>query len=371
MIRSSRSWIEISKSSLSRNVKMFRKITDHKMKLMAVVKSNAYGHGVKEISNLLNKDKNINWFGVDSIDEALVLRSNKITKPILILGYTPINKLKDAVKNVFSIAIYNIETLKFLVKTNGRVNIHLKIDTGMGRQGIKSTELDNILKILKKSKNINLQGVFTHFASADEEDTTFTKTQIIEFEKSIEKIKENGFDPELIHASATSGTIAFPSAHFNLVRIGIGTYGLYPSPYISKSKKITLKPILEWKCYVAKIKLIKKGETVGYGRMWKSDSDRKVALVPVGYFDGYDRKLSNIGRVIIKGKYCPIVGRVSMNMMSVDVTNIKDINLEDEVILIGKSGNFEVTVDEVAHKIGTINYEVVTRINPNLSRFII
>ena len=371
MLKSARSWVEISKPALVHNVEVFRKTVGSKVKIMVVVKSNAYGHGVKETVQVLSEIKDVDWFGVDSIDEAVGLRRLGINKPVLVLGYTPVFRVEDACRNSISIAVYNSETLNALSRLKTKINIHLKIDSGMGRQGVKVSEVEKIVDFIRSSRNINLEGVFTHFASADEEDFSFTDFQIKNFKKTLQIIKSKGIIPEIVHCSATAGTMANKRGHFNLVRAGIGLYGLYPSGHVEKISTGKFRPVLSWKCYIARIKMVSKGESVGYGRTWIADGTRKIALIPVGYYDGYDRKLSNKGRVIIKGKYAPVVGRVSMNMMSVDVTNIKDFKLEDEVILLGKEGRAEVSADWLAREIGTINYEVVTRINSVLPRFIV
>lgn len=371
MIRSVRSWVEISKSSLIHNVNVFRKVVGNNVLIMAIVKSNAYGHGVKQVAKILEKTKTVNLFGVDSISEAVDLRLINVKKPILVLGYTPFYRLSDASKYKISISVYDIQTLKKLANLKRNINIHLKIDTGMGRQGIKENEVNEFLDVLMANRNVNLEGIFTHFATADEENKNFTNFQIEDFKKILKMISKRKISPSMIHSSATSGTALYPDAHFDLVRAGIGIYGLFPSMHVKEKNNFRIKPVLSWKCYIAKIKIIKSGESVGYGGTWIAKTNRKIALVPTGYYDGYDRKLSNNGNVIVKGKLVPIVGRISMNMMTIDVTDVNGVKLEDEVVLIGKQGHVEVTADDLARQIGTINYEVVTRINLTLPRIVI
>lgn len=370
-----KSWIEISRKNLIFNLNQIKKIVDNK-KIACVVKANAYGHGLEEIVSILKKEKNI-IFAVDSLKEALTARKIEKQKEILILGYLPLNQLEITVKNEFSFIVYNLESLQEILslKTNKKAKIYLKIETGLNRQGIKEENLEKFLNLIKKNKDkIVFEGVSTHFANIEDTiNPDFAMKQLNNFEKVIQKIEKEGIDIPFKHCAASAAIILYPQTHFNLIRLGISLYGLWPSKEVFSlsQRKIVLKPVLTWKTIVAQIKEIKKGETVGYGRTWQAFKKVKIAIIPIGYFDGYDRKLSNVGRVLIKGKFCKVIGRIAMNMFMVDVTNLKNICLEDEVVLIGRMGNNEITAEELAEKTGTINYEIIARINPGLPKIII
>ncbi len=372
---SNRTWVEISKENLLYNLKEFRKIVG-KTTIACIIKANAYGHDIEKMVQILRKEKNI-LFGVDSIAEAGKIRKIEKRIPVLILGYTPFNQLETAIKNNFSFVVYNRETLEKIVKLKIKnpAKVHLKIETGLNRQGVIGKKLEELLKLIKKNpQRIILEGVSTHFANIEDTlKTDFAMKQLNNFEKVIVLIEKDGFQISYKHCAATAAIIRYPQTHFNLVRLGIGLYGLWPSRDIKilSNNKLNLRPVLSWKTIIAQIKEVNKGESVGYGRIWTAPRKSKVAVLPVGYYDGFDRKLSNCGRVLIKNQYANIIGRVAMNMIMADVTEIKGLKLEDEVFIIGKQDKNEITAEEIAEKIGTINYEVVTRINPLISRIIV
>jgi alanine racemase len=351
---------------------------------MAVVKSNAYGHGFAGYPLLMQKF-GVDFFGVDSITEALTLRKNGIKKPILVLGYTMAENFDEARKNGISITISSFEQLEKISRLfasgdiarndkkgkGNELNIHIKIDTGMHRQGFQLDEVKKVALFIKKNlPQIKFEGIYTHFAAA--KNPSFpadTNKQIEQFEKAVETIKSFGSKP-IKHAAATSGTIVFPKAHFDMVRIGIGMMGLWPS-YETKAcyeEKIKLKTALCWKTIVSEIKYIKKGESIGYDFTENLDRDSKVAILPIGYWHGYKRDLSSIGHVLIKGKRAKILGRISMDMIVIDVTDVKNIKICDEVVLLGKDGKEEVTAYELALLADTSWYEIITQINPLIKR---
>lgn len=377
------SWVEIDKKALFYNISQLKKLLSDKTKLMTVVKGNAYGHGISEIANIINNK--IDWLGVNSLDEAILLKKSGIVKPILILGYTQISRLNEVVENNFRQVVYNKQTVKELIRIGKPVKVHIKIETGTNRQGIDSKELLEILDQIKKSRvkiegvytqRLEIEGISTHFATLEEEQNAYYKKQLDRFQKQLALIKSTGVNPKIIHTASSAAAILYRQTHFDMVRVGIGLYGLWPSELvkeIAKKRKISLKlkPVLIWKTRFVQIKTVEKGETIGYGRIYKADRDMQIAILPIGYYDGYDRRLSNNSQVLIDGQFANVIGRVMMNMIIVDVTKIKNIKVEDEVILIGKSGVNEITAKDLAEKIGTINYEVVTRINPQIPRVII
>ena len=371
-----RTWIEINKSALKNNLHAFRNLIGPKCLLMAVVKSNAYGHSLIDFSRLV-ENFGIDWFGVDSIFEAESLRKATLKKPILVLGHTLQNKVESAITNNISLTIADFKTLNDLKKINkhrNKLKIHIKVDTGMHRQGFIVSEIPEVIKFLKNQPTIVLEGAYTHFSSAKNPAFPYTtEKQFEEFKKAISLFKSSGFKIFIKHASATSGTIIFPQSHFDMVRIGIGLYGLWPSKETREAfiNKIKIEPVLSWKTKVGQIKNLPKGSKIGYDLTETLSRSSTVALLPIGYWHGLPRLLSSIGKVLINGKKVKILGRISMDMVSIDVTDIRNVKEGDDVIIIGKSGKLEVSVDEIAYLADTINYEIVTRLNPFIKRIII
>lgn len=373
-----KTWVEVSRTALVENLKTLKRIVGKKTKIACVVKANAYGHGILEVAKILERER-ADFFAVDNIKEATLLKSSGISTPILILGYVELADLKEAILSDFSFVSYNKETLRKIISLSlpKPAKIHLKIETGLNRQGVAKKEIPLFVSMIKKAPKILLEGISTHFANIEDTlEPSFARSQIARFKEGIALVRKNGLHPRYLHAAASAGAILYQDARFNMVRAGIALYGLWPSRETKialnmREKSLILKPVLAWKSLVSQIKEIGTGESVGYGRTWYAPRKSKIAVIPVGYSDGYARKLSNSGRVIIKGKFAPVIGRVAMNMIVANVTEIADVGIEDTVTLIGKSGSNEVTVDELAQKTDTINYEVVSRINPLLPRVII
>ncbi|PJC70062.1 MAG: alanine racemase [Candidatus Tagabacteria bacterium CG_4_8_14_3_um_filter_41_8] len=369
--RGLRIWIEINKKAAKNNYQIFRNLIGKNCLLMAVVKSNAYGHGLVDFSRLMQKF-GIDWFGVDSITEALALRESGIKKKILVLGYTLPERLKDAAENNISLTVSSLAHLAALSKLKFRQfpRIHLKIDTGMHRQGFSPKELPSALNLIKKLKNKTVaEGIYTHFAAA--KNPSFpadTLGQLRLFDAAVNTVKKAGFNP-IRHASATSGTIIFPQAHYDLVRVGIGLYGLWPSKEVQAAfgAQIKLKPILLWKAVIGEIKKAARGERIGYDFTETLSRPTTIAVIPIGYWHGFPRALSGIGRVLIKNKPAKVLGRVSMDMISVDVSGIK-AKIGDEAILIGKDGKNTVSADDIADLCSTSSYEIISRLNPLIKR---
>jgi alanine racemase len=285
--------------------------------------------------------------------------------------------LEEILNFNISLTVYNPETLKniVLLKPKKPVNIHLKVETGLNRQGVKGEELIKLAKFaLENPRFLKIEGVSTHYANIEDTlNPSFGQAQLHEFNCQVRLIKKLGARPVLLHTAASAAAMIYPKTRLNLVRFGIGLYGLWPSRETKlscKGRRIKLLPVLEWKSVVAQVKDVKVGESVSYGRTWLANRRSKIAVVPVGYYDGFDRKLSNCGRVLVRGRFAPVIGRVAMNMIMIDVTDIAEVLPEDTVTLIGKQEKNEITADEIAGKIGTINYEVVARLNPVLPRLV-
>ncbi|MFH1956687.1 MAG: alanine racemase [Patescibacteria group bacterium] len=363
-----RTWIEIDRKKIKHNYNIFRNLIPKKCQLMAIVKSNAYGHSLLDFSKEMEK-LGADWLGVDSIVEAESLRKANIKTKILILGYTLPEKIPSAIKNNISLTVSNFENLKTLekIKSAKPAKIHLKIDTGMHRQGFFVSDLQKVVNILKKNKKkILVEGIYTHFAAAKNPALPKdTLNQLSEFKKAVDIIKKASFNP-IKHAAATSGTIIFPQAHFDMIRVGIGLYGMWPSKETQAAyqHKINLKPILSWKTKIGEVKKLKNGNKIGYDFTETLTRDSRIGILPIGYWHSYDRALSGIGPVVIKNKTTKVLGRISMDMTAIDLTKIKNARIGNEVILIGENN----TADKLADLANTINYEITTRINPLIKR---
>jgi alanine racemase len=373
-----RTWLEISKKAIAHNYHIFRNLIPKSCKILSVVKSNAYGHNLVEFAQIQEK-LGTDFVGVDSVVEALTLRRDGIKIPILVLGYTLPEMIKEAARKNISIAVSNFESLSAVVKTKVKIRVHIKVDTGMNRHGFFEKDILKVLKILKSNgstslttsgRNIIVEGLFTHFSMAkDPHSRSYTNSQIKKFNKWRDDFIKVGFNP-ICHTSATSGTLLYKDAQYDMVRIGIGLYGIWPSEEARKhlEKKIKLLPALSWKTIVAEVKKIPKGEKVGYDGTAITKRNSTLAILPLGYWHGFPRALSNIGYVLINGKKAKIVGRVCMDIIMVDITDIKNVKVGDEVVIIGRSGRAEITADDISKIIKGSTYELLTRINPLIKR---
>jgi len=367
-----RTWIEIDKKAIHHNYHAFRNLIDKNCKILAVVKSNAYGHNLVEFAQEQVK-LGVDFLGVDSVREAMTLRHEGLRIPILVLGYTLPEMVKEAAKKDISITVSNFESLSAVIQSREKIKIHIKIDTGMFRHGFSEEDVPKVLTKLKKDKNIILEGLFTHFSMAkDPHYLTYTKIQTERFINCRNIFLKAGYSP-ICHASATSGILILKDAHFDMVRVGIGLYGVWPSEEtkLFLGSKFHLQPILSWKTIVAEIKKIRKDSRVGYDGAAVVKRDSIIAICPIGYWHGYPRALSNIGYLLINGKKAKVLGRVCMDIVMVDITDIKNVKIGDEVTIIGKSKDAEITADEVSVLLGGSTYEFLTRINPQIKRFYI
>ncbi len=362
-------WIEISKNALTSNVKAFRRLIPTDAILGVAVKGNAYGHGLITCSKAF-LEAGADYLCVNSLEEAKKIREANIKAPLLIMGYVAVKKLEEVSELNCELIVYNIETLEALADIKRKSIIHLKIETGNHRQGIYLKDLGQFAKKIKANKQVEVRGVSTHFANIEDRlNHAYALEQIKKFKEAIQELKKNGIEPAYKHCANTAASILLPEAYFNFVRVGIGAYGMWPSEKTKKGAKrnsieIELKPALEWKVKIAQIKEVKKGALIGYGCTYRMPHDGKIAVLPVGYYEGYSRALSNKGYVMIKGQKAPVIGRICMNMFMIDVSHLKNLELEDEVTLIGPG----VEAEKIAEASGTINYEVTTRIHENIIR---
>ncbi len=331
-------------------------------KLMVIVKADAYGHGAVEVSKALENDM-ADAYGVAIIEEAMELRKAGITKPILILGYTPKEQFDyvvayDVMQTVFS---YDMaaDLAKEAKKQHKTAKIHIKIDTGMSRIGFKDTiESLNEIKKIAALDGISIAGIFSHFARADEIDKSSAKQQIKRFDDFCKLVNEAGIHIPIRHMANSAGIIELPCAEYDMVRCGIATYGIYPSEEVNH-KSIRLTPAMELKSHIIYIKEVQEGCGISYGSTFVTKRPTKVATIPVGYADGYSRNLSNIGKVIIRGQYAPIIGRVCMDYFMVDVTDIEGVICGDVVTLLGRDGERSISVKQLAEWSHSFPYELV------------
>ncbi|MDI6845109.1 MAG: alanine racemase [Candidatus Saccharicenans sp.] len=373
-------WVEINRRAFFHNVAEFRKRLG-KTELMAVIKANAYGHGLKEIAGLA-EEAGIGWFGVHSLEEGLTLRQAGFRQKILVLGYLPLAGAEDAVQGDLRVTVYNSETLEALARAARKMKrpalVHVKIETGTNRQGIPVGKLGSFLRMSHKHPEVLIEGFSSHFANIeDTTDDIYPKYQLNNFLQALKVAEELGIKIPVRHMSCSAAAILFPETYFNLARVGIGLYGLWPSRETLVScrlrgqQPLKLKPVLGWKAKIAQVKSVPRGAYVGYGCTYRTTRPTKLAVIPVGYYDGYDRSLSNAAYVLVKGKRAQVRGRVCMDFIMADITDIPDVSLEDTVTLIGSDGRDKITADQLAALAGTINYEIVTRINPFIPRLIV
>lgn len=367
-------WAEVDLSAIAHNFREIRRITKPGTKIMAVVKANAYGHGAPEVSKTVLQE-GADWLGVAILNEARELRNAGITAPVLILGYTPPEQLPGVVELGVSQTVYSWETAKILSDAaqslHKTAKIHIKIDTGMTRLGFAPTdESADIIARIHQLPNMKIEGIWTHFAVADITDKEFSRTQFTRFAGFIENLERLGVHIPLKHACNSAGIIDLPDFHMDLVRPGISLYGLYPSDEVDKSK-IQLRPAMSLKARLAYVKPVTAGATVSYGRTFTVEKDTVIATIPVGYADGYTRLLSNKAQVLIRGRRAPVAGRVCMDQFMADVGHIGGVACGDEVVLIGRQGDEEITADELAGLLGTINYEITCMIGARVPRIYI
>jgi len=365
-------WLDIDLEKLRRNSDRLRAELDLGVGMLAVVKANAYGHGMFPCAAAL--ESRVEYFGVSNLKEAASLREKGITKPILIFGFPSADDVPLCIQLDLTLSISDPaqaeEMHKAVLAASGeaKLKVHVKIDTGMGRLGLDyRSALGDILKF-REFSSLDFEGIFTHFAASDRKEpsfTTFTREQVVRFERLIVQLEREDKVFRWRHAANSGGLLNFKDSHLNLVRPGLALYGLYET---SDSRK-ELEPILSWKTRVGLIKDLEPGDTVGYNRRFTAKEAVKVAVLPVGYSHGYPFSLSSKGRVLIRGKSFPIAGQVSMDYTVIDLGSSSAIQEGDEAVLIGSSGESSVTAGELARLAETIPYEIVTRLNSSIPRF--
>lgn len=367
-----RAWAEIDLDAIAQNVREIRRITGKRTEIMGAVKADAYGHGVMETVRTM-LDNGVTRLAVSMLDEAIQLRKLGINVPILILSYTDPARAEEIILNEVTQTVFTHDLAKALsesaVRLNRNVKIHVKVDTGMTRVGFMPgySAVKNILEI-SSLPHIIIEGLFTHFASADENDKSYTRMQFEKFMSICSELGRVGVHIPVKHVCNSAGIIEFPEMHLDMVRPGIILYGLYPSCEVD-SHKISLKPAMTLKANVIFVKDVEESTCISYGRTFKTSRKSRIATIPIGYADGYTRLLSNKGKVLIHGRTAPVVGRICMDQCMVDVTDLgEEVKTGDEVVLFGRQGDACISVEEVAADIGTISYEVVCIIGKRIPR---
>jgi alanine racemase len=340
--------------------------------VLASLKADAYGHGALKVARtvLLN---GASMLGVATVSEATPLREAGIMAPILVFGYVPHWQMREAVRLGLTITLYSSEAAQALSRAaqalQRTVKVHLKVDTGMGRLGIRAEEIEAIVALAREVRRLpglELEGIFTHFAMADARDQSYTRKQLARFQSILQALEAEGLRPPLAHAANSAATLTVPEAHFDMVRPGIALYGLDPSPEVRLPPGF--RPALSFKTQVAQVKLVPEGECIGYGCTYVTTRPTRIAVLPVGYADGFRRAPRTWGSVLIHGREAPIVGRICMDQCMIDVTDIPGVRVGDEVVLIGRQGEAVLTAEQVAERLGTINYEVVSEILARVPR---
>lgn len=358
----------IDLGAISHNVAEIRERIGNKRGLMAVVKADGYGHGAVEVSRAALRS-GADSLGVALPEEGRQLREAGVEAPILVVGLIQPVEAYKVVKFRLSQTVASVELLEALEheagKASTRVNVHVKLETGMGRIGVNPDDAVSFVRKVKSFKNLNLEGLFSHFSSADERDKTFSKYQLQLFDQVIGNLQLAGIEVPKKHMANSAAILDLPQSYYDMVRPGIMLYGLYPSREVSHS--IELKPAMTLKTKVSEVKVVPPGIPISYGRTFITKKKTTVATLPVGYADGYNRLLSNHGEVLIKGRRAPVIGTICMDMCMVDASSVEDVQPGDEVILFGE----ELPVDEIAAKIGTISYEVVCDVNQRVPRIYI
>lgn len=368
MIPENITYLEISLDNLVHNLKQIKNKISNDTTIIAVIKDNAYGCGAPLIAKSL-ENENVNFFIVARIDEARELRAHSISSPILVLGDCSPIDMAWAYDNSIRLTINSMETLEIYKTTDTRAIIHLNIDTGMSRMGISLSQLDNAIDYIKNNNKLSIEGVFTHFACADEPETKTVDKQTSFFQKAVKTIKLKGLSPALIHSSNSAAILRFGNNQTNAIRPGIVLYGCMPDPI--QIFPIQTIPVISLKSCIAKIKKITAGTRVSYGGIYTAKSNTFLATIPIGYAHGLPRQLSNKGQVLIHGKRFPIVGRVTMDYIMVDLGPETKIAIGDEVVAIGIQKNDCIHPDEIAILCDTIGYEILCGLNSRLDRIYI
>ena len=365
-------WVEIDLSAIGNNTRRLKSLVGPRVRLLATLKADAYGHGALKVARTVLHN-GASMLGVATVSEAAPLRNAGISAPILVFGYVPLWQMREAVRLNLTVTLYALESARALSRAAlalGQImKIHVKIDTGMGRLGVWAEQIDEILTLLQEIvalPGIELEGIYTHFAMADAQDLTHARMQLARFQDVLRVVETQHLRPPLVHAANSAATLSLPEAHFDMVRPGIALYGMDPSTEVRLPEGF--RPALSFKTQVAQVKVIPAGECISYGCTYTTDRPTRVAVLPVGYADGFRRAPANWGTVLIHGQEAPLLGSICMDQCMVDVSHIPQVRMGDEVVLIGRQGTATLSAEQVAQRLGTINYEVVAEILARVPR---
>ena len=370
--------VEIDLSAVAANVRSVKSLIGERCRMMAVVKADGYGHGLCRVAETA-LENGASVLGVARVEEGIRLRDYGLDPPILVMGYAPVALSREIIDNRLTPTIWSEDDARRLsekaVAADVVVPVHFKIDTGMGRLGqavnqkpsAGPAEIVREIQAVSNLPGIDLEGVYTHFASADDPDKTYTRNQMAIFLRLTEQLKTAGLTGLIRHAANSAAIIDLPETYLDMVRAGIAIYGLYPSPAVNR-QRISLQPAMTWKTRIIQLKTVPAGTKVSYGTTYTTPRPTTLAVVPVGYADGYNRLLSSRGCMLVGGKRAPVVGRVCMDLTVLDVGDIEGVAVEDEVVVLGRQGESRVTADEIATILNTINYEVVSTIAHRMPR---
>ncbi|MFQ5707497.1 MAG: alanine racemase [bacterium] len=361
-------WVEIDLAAIAHNIRETRKHIAP-AKLMAVVKANAYGHGVQEVASLALQN-GADYLGVALLQEGILLRERQFHCPILVFGGFFDHQIEDFLRFNLELTLYDYDRAVALANRAADLSrparVHIKVDTGMGRVGVAWDKAAEFVQTVSELKSIEMAGIYTHFASSDSGDKTFAETQLRRFQAVLGQLEANDIHIPLRHLANSGAVLDLPNSYYDMVRPGVMLYGYYPSPGTSKS--VALKPAMAIKSRVIFLKQVPAGAPISYGLTFKADQNTTIATVPIGYGDGYNRLLSNSGQVLIRGRRFPVVGRVCMDQIMVEVGNNSTVEVGDEVVLLGRQGHEEISIYELCAKLNTIPYEITCGISQRLER---
>jgi alanine racemase len=390
LMKTALSWIELDSSALAHNIKFLRDLalaepvdSEKTPLLCAPIKANAYGHGLKEITRLLKKNQ-VDYLAAHSIEDVRAVRKAGWEGRLLSVGYIQHSDTEEALSLAVEPTLYNIENLLQWSETAKRlrtsVDIHLKVETGANRQGVAHKDLATFIKLFKANKHVTLHGLSTHFANIeDTTDHSFADLQLSRFNRALALFCDNGLTPKLCHTASSAAHLVAPQTRFDMIRTGISLYGYWPSRetilsfrhlYPELDRPELLKPVVSLHSRIAQIKRIKKGDSIGYGLSFRAERSLKIGVIPLGYYDGLDRRMSNSGYALLHGKRASILGRVCMNNVMLDISDIPEAKLEDQVTFLGQNGKETITADHWASWCATINYDALTNLGAHLKRLI-
>ncbi len=364
-------WVEIDLEAIAYNVRQIKEIVGPDVEVLAVLKADAYGHGAITVARTA-LNNGASFCGVASLNEAIRLREAGIDAPILVLGYTPAWLAREALRYDVTLTLYDPDLARAFsraaVDLRRTARVHIKVDTGMGRLGLLPDQVAPFVEEIRDLPGLELEGIFTHFSVADEADLSYTRWQLDRFRDVLRRLEEAGVTFRYVHCANSAATLRLPEARFNMVRLGLAMYGLQPSPHVSLPSGF--RPALTWKTTIAQVKTLPPGSYVSYGNTYQTKGWETIAVIPVGYADGFRRAPTRWQAVLVRGQRAPIVGRVCMDQTMINVTHIPNVRVGDEVVLIGRQGDDEITAEEVAEWLGTINYEVISEILARVPRVV-